>query len=175
MPTTTTNMGLQNPVGGDIARDVDKVYIANNNNKIDVHRHTGGADGLQIGLTAIPTGSTIPAPIISGHQHVSGTAPSIAAGAGIGTGGAPAVSIAGHDGAGNIGITTGHASVGTRLADVTFAGAYVTPNIMLTGINGGTPVACCVGNVTINGFSVQVAAAAIDTTYGFYYQVVDQG
>lgn len=177
MPTPTTNLALNKPVGADNARDVDKVYIANAFDTIDAHTHAGtGTLGLKIATSAIPSGATVPAPIITGHEHVSGSAPTVAAQAALGGGTATVTGSDGHHvviltPAGGGGLAAGVQAI------VTFAGAFVTPHVIISPHGNPPPGAgSYTASITTTTYSIAFATVGVNgTPYTLYVQVVDLG
>jgi hypothetical protein len=109
-------------------------------------------------------------------KAVTGYAPTVAAGAQIGTGGAPAVSITGTDHAGTVTITTGASGAAAgQLAAVTFAAAFgATPrSVQLTAKDAGAAALQPFVTTAASAFSVRCAATpAANTTYAFDYVVI---
>jgi hypothetical protein len=118
----------------------------------------------------------------SGHHVTGGTAPSITAGTGVGT--SPTVSVSGTDTNGVITVTTGASpAAGATVASLNFAAAFTAApkSVHLMAANGSTAalsgagaVWADAGNLSANGFTLSVGAAALaaSTTYKWYYHVL---
>jgi hypothetical protein len=117
-----------------------------------------------------------------GHQVVGGAAPTIAAEAGAGTG--PTATVGGNDVVGVITVTTGTSpAAGATVAAIHFAAAFAAApkSVHLTAANGcaatlagAGAVWSDAGNLSTNGFTLNVGAAALaaSTTYKWYYHVL---
>jgi hypothetical protein len=118
----------------------------------------------------------------AGHHVTGGAAPTLTAGAGAGT--TPTVSVSGTDTNGVISVTTGTTpGTSATVATITFAAAFAaTPkSIFLTPANSGAAalsgdraVWADAGNLSVNGFTLNVGTSALaaSTTYKWYYHVL---
>lgn len=126
-----------------------------------------------------PTWATLSASDLPQHIIGTGTAPTIAAGAGAGT--SPTVAVTGHDSAGQISVASGTLPTGTNavVVTVTFNSAYGTaPYVILYPANAATAllsgatmvyVVGSTGTFTINSGTTGITAA---TTYLWNYVVI---
>lgn len=174
MPTTTANMVLQNPVDADNAETALKTYIPNNNNIVDVHTHGGAALGKTLATNANPTSAILPAPVITGHEHVSGSAPTVAAQAALGGGTATVTGSDGHHvviltPAGGGGLAAGIQAI------VTFNAVFTTPHVMISPHGNAPPGAGAFTTAVIAaGYTINFATVGVNgTPYTLYVQVVD--
>ncbi len=113
---------------------------------------------------------------VTGHIVSGGSTPSIAAGAGAGTG--PTVSVAGTDIAGVITVTTGTGPATGKLAGITFASAFTAaPNVVLTPANANAAglqayVDSATTSTTVFDLDAATTAPTASTTYKWYYHVI---
>ena len=121
-----------------------------------------------------------------GGTHIVGnsTAPTIASGAGLGTGAGTVVSLTrATDLSGIIGVVTGTASLGTSavLATVTFNSAYgAAPNIIIQALDAGTGNLQATPGLVITAtttsatavLNTNTVALTASSTYSFYYHIV---
>lgn len=102
-------------------------------NAIDTVTFKCTGSGAYIGYPTLQNTFTT---ITATHQIAAGTAPTVAAGAGAGTGGSPAATIAGHDTDFAVTLTTGTAAATGVIFTVTFGTAYGTaPYVQVTAAN----------------------------------------
>lgn len=176
MSTTTTTMGLSKGVDADNAEAYLTGPMATNLDLISEQTHGGGSLGKLLATNAFPSGAVLPAPSITGHEHVSGSAPSAAAQAALGGGTA---TVSGSDGHHVVILTPasgGGLAAGIQ-AIITFAAAFVTPHVMISPHGNAPPgagaftTAILTTSYTINFATVGVSG----TPYTLYVQVVDLG
>lgn len=106
---------------------------------------------------------------IGGHIIVRGNAPTVAAGAGVGSNGT--ASISGTDAAGTIAVNTGVGASGGLLASVTFNRVYAqTPHVVVTPVGNYVNVYV---NRTASGFSIFSAGGLSPAGYAFDYMVIE--
>lgn len=98
-------------------------------------------------FTSTPGSGTSLTSITATHQIAGGTAPTVAVGAGAGTGGSPGATIAGHDTDFAVTLTTGTVIGTGTIFTVTFGNAYTTaPYVQVT--SGNAAAAALMGGAT---------------------------
>jgi hypothetical protein len=116
---------------------------------------------------------------VQGHMRLKGTAPTIATGVALGTGGSVGVTISGCDQSGQLTITAGTTSLTTgRAATITFASAHAgNYRILLQANSAGSSANGVV--MTNSGLSTTQWAITFNTaptsggTYNYYYDVME--